>query len=168
MWTWVLFIFRWSFKALCSSLLPTDLIFCVLPILATTALKPCAVANQKWNSKHILPGNIFVKTPVASLMLIVFLDFLKGTFTTLEMSVFPLECLFSFIKHFAEIRNWALLTIKCFLQSVVRVTERWNDLRVTTPGPFLEFSHWYHHALSVLFSQVLFLKHEFTNCRIMQ
>lgn len=65
-WNLVLFIFRWSFKALCSSLLPTDLMFCVLPILATTALKTCGVANQNKNSKHILPGNIFVKTPIAS------------------------------------------------------------------------------------------------------
>lgn len=38
-WNLVLFIVGWSFKALCSSLLPTDSLLCVLPIPATTALK---------------------------------------------------------------------------------------------------------------------------------
>lgn len=41
-----IFIFRWSFKALCSSLLPTELMFYVLPILAATALTNLWVANE--------------------------------------------------------------------------------------------------------------------------
>lgn len=105
-------------------------------------------------------------------MVIVFLDFfLKAHFPSHCRGLYShWKCLFSFIKHFAEIWNWALLTIKCFLQQVVKEWLIW-PIRVTyvwtIPEVFLTnntIMPW------VFFSPKCYSLNmqEFTNCLIMQ
>lgn len=138
--------------------------FYVLPILATTALTNLWVASKNYNSKHVSKRYILLRPHHLSFMPTVFLLFLKALFPSRCRCLYShWKCLFSFIRHFAEIRNWALLTIKCFLQQVVKEWLTHDLLKSITcvwTIPQVLLTNKYHHALNVHFSQVLFLKHE--------